>query len=481
MAQEHVEREAKYDVTSDFVVPSVAGAAEPTTQQLRSEYFDTAGRRLLQAGVTLRRRTGSTDTGWQLKVPSPPYRTEIRVPLDAPGDPIPKELTELLRGATAGEALLPLAVLDTQRTARLVSTGAGRPLAEIADDVVHASSGGPRATASSWREVEIELSDDAPEDALRPIGAALRAAGAEPSASSSKLARAVDAPPLAAEPGTAAAVVLDYLTAQYRSLIAGDIALRRGEIGKVHKTRVAIRRLRSALRVFGALFDSSSTAALDAELRWVAGVLGAVRDSQVLDRRLRVLLGEVDEADLLGPVSARIHGELAGRQTESWEAVEATLSGARYLGMLRTLGEWFSQPTLTDAGRDSAGAVRGLVRKAERRVARRLDRALGGRDAAALHAVRKAAKRARYASETGRPVLGGKRSKKHAKRYAALQDLLGEHQDAMLSTALLRRLGAIAGTTPGENGFAFGILYEREWETARRIRAAADAARDRLP
>lgn len=480
MAQAYVERESKYDVPLDFVLPSVAGATEPTTHRVRSEYFDTADRRLLQAGVTLRRRTGSTDVGWQLKVANPPYRREIRLPLDAPGEPIPQELTELLRGAAASGDLLPSAILDTQRTVRTISGADSTPLAELADDVVHASSVGDQATATTWREVEIELFEDASEDSLRTIGAALREAGAHPSAATSKLARAVDAPAPAAEPGTAASVVLDYLTDQYRALIAGDVALRRGEIGKVHKTRVAMRRFRSALRVFGSLFDPRHTAGLNDELRWMAGVLGAVRDSQVLDRRLRALLDEVDETDLLGPVTARIHAELAGRQAESWEAVQAALASTRYLTLLGRLGGWLRRPALTSKGSGPVDAVRRLVGKSEAKVSRRLARAGDGHQAAALHSARKAAKRARYASEAARPVLGGKRSTKHAKRYEALQDLLGEHQDAMLSTTLLRHLGGVAGTSPGENGFAFGILYEREWTTARRIREEAVEARDRL-
>ncbi|MGI8880601.1 MAG: CHAD domain-containing protein [Jatrophihabitans sp.] len=480
MAQAYLERESKFDVPADFVLPSVAGATEPTTHHLRSEYFDTADRRLLQAGVTLRRRRGSTDLGWQLKVPHPPYRTEIRLPLDAPGEPVPQELADLLRGAVAGGELLALAILDTQRTVRTVSAGDGTPLAELADDVVSASCVGDQATATTWREVEIELFEGAVENTLRTIGAALLRAGAHPSAATSKLARAVPAPAPAVEPGTAASVVLVYLTDQYRALIAGDVALRRGEIGRVHKTRVAIRRLRSALRVFGSLFDPGHTAALDDELRWMAGVLGAVRDSQVLDRRLRGLLDEVDEADLLGPVSARIHGELAGRQAESWEAVQAALAGARYVALLGLLGDWLRQPALASKGSRPVGAVPRLVRKAERKASRRLSRAAEGHRAATLHSARKAAKRARYASEAARPVLGGKRSKKHAKRYEALQDLLGEHQDAMLSTTFLRRLGGVAGSSPGENGFAFGVLYEREWTTARRISEEAVAACDRL-
>ena len=45
-----------------------------------------------------------------------------------------------------------------------------------------------------------------------------------------------------------------------------------------------------------------------------------------------------------------------------------------------------------------------------------------------------------------------------------------DHQDCVVACDVLRRLAITAGTTPGENGFAYGLLYAREQQ-------AADAAR----
>jgi hypothetical protein len=70
-------------------------------------------------------------------------------------------------------------------------------------------------------------------------------------------------------------------------------------------------------------------------------------------------------------------------------------------------------------------------------------------------------------------VIGKKRARSEAKRYQKLQDLLGEHQDSIVSAELLRRLGAKAGPIKGENGFAFGILHEREEHNARTARTKA--------
>jgi CHAD domain-containing protein len=68
-------------------------------------------------------------------------------------------------------------------------------------------------------------------------------------------------------------------------------------------------------------------------------------------------------------------------------------------------------------------------------------------------------------------VLGKKKAARKIDTYTALQELLGEHQDSVISAEVLRRLGATAGTTAGENGFTFGVMHERE------LARAADARR----
>jgi hypothetical protein len=43
-----------------------------------------------------------------------------------------------------------------------------------------------------------------------------------------------------------------------------------------------------------------------------------------------------------------------------------------------------------------------------------------------------------------------------------VQGRLGERQDAVIAAGFLRRVGAAAGTTPGENGFTYGLLLGLE-------------------
>ena len=76
--------------------------------------------------------------------------------------------------------------------------------------------------------------------------------------------------------------------------------------------------------------------------------------------------------------------------------------------------------------------------------------------------MRKKGKRARYAAE----LAGWKESVRQAKK---LQDVLGEHQDAVVAAERLRELAAEAA--PGQ-ALAAGRLVEREQERRAVARAA---------
>lgn len=89
----------------------------------------------------------------------------------------------------------------------------------------------------------------------------------------------------------------------------------------------------------------------------------------------------------------------------------------------------------------------------------------------ALHQARKAAKRARYAAEAVAPAIGGQATR-FAKRMKRVQSALGDHQDAVISRQVARKL-AIRAANAGENAFTYGIIYQRDIDAAGR---AADKA-----
>ena len=207
-----IETEHKYDVDTDFAFPDLAGlgpgvvAAPPEVQRLAATYFDTNDLRLAGAHITLRRRTGGSDAGWHVKLPvSSDTRRELHFPLGPATGTVPSRVATLVAEWTQGEALRPIARLETRRAVRRLLDQAGRVLAEVADDQVTGSRPvHPDAAdwheAATWREVEVELVSGT-RDLLATAGKRLQAAGAQPSASASKLSRLLGAGPPAAGSG----------------------------------------------------------------------------------------------------------------------------------------------------------------------------------------------------------------------------------------------------------------------------------------
>ena len=95
-----------------------------------------------------------------------------------------------------------------------------------------------------------------------------------------------------------------------------------------------------------------------------------------------------------------------------------------------------------------------------------------------LHEIRKTAKRARYAAEAVRPVRG-KSARRLARTMEDVQEVLGEHQDAVTARPVLRDLG-VRAFLAGENGFTFGLLSMAEAADAEEARRRYRALRPRL-
>ena len=103
------EREDKFEVDPDWVMPPLAdlvpdgGRLDQEVRRLENTYFDTPGAGLRLFGVTLRRRVGGSETGWQLKVPSGTARTELQS--GSRTKTLPPALAKAVTGLRAGETL----------------------------------------------------------------------------------------------------------------------------------------------------------------------------------------------------------------------------------------------------------------------------------------------------------------------------------------------------------------------------------------
>ncbi|WP_433285211.1 CHAD domain-containing protein [Micromonospora sp. CA-244673] len=471
-----VERERKYSGDEGFRLPDLTGCggvattSDATALDLDAVYWDTADLRLARSGYALRRRTGGHDAGWHLKVGAVGgARTEHQFPAGPEDADPPPELVALFRGASRGRPVAPAARVVTRRRERRLLDAAGRPLAEVAEDDVHAEDlvSGER---QAWHELEVELVEgdeallDAVDDRLRGAGARAVPVSKSHRALGGRLAATRSAP---ADP--AAAPVVDYLTAQRDTLVGHHAGALGGDEDAVHDMRVAVRRLRSTLRTFRGLWDRAESEQVRAELRWLGAQLGPVRDVQVMAARLADAVHAEPAELVLGPVPARFAERFAADLAAALDGLRATLGSDRYTDLLRRLDALVEGPTTRGV------RPRWVTRRVRRAVTRfddRLDEALAGGDDAALHEARKAGKRARYAVEVRRPAA------KLVDRFKDLQDALGAHQDSVVTRAVLREQ-ALRGYADGENTFTYGLLHARQAALADRAGPALAKARDR--
>jgi CHAD domain-containing protein len=466
-----VERECKYDVPAGFDLPdlrragAVARVGPPAVHELDAIYLDTADLRLARHQVTLRRRTGGSDAGWHVKVPGANgSRTEYRAPLRARR--LSAELEMQLRALRRGAPLHPVARIHTTRHEYPLLDPEGRVLALLAQDAVRAEIA--KADPREWQELEVELVDGDPH-VLSQVDEVLRRAGARRSGAASKLARALGDrlrdPPTPHDPTVAA--VLQYARAQRDALLANDPAVRRDQPEAVHDMRVAVRRLRSTLRTFRPLWNPQRAGQLRDELKWLAAQLGPVRDGEVMRERLLAAVRAEAEELVAGAVADRIREWLDADLAHGRQRLLTALDSPRYLALLGDLDELLDAAPTDTPGR----TLLARARKALRRADRDLDAAQTDPQ---LHEARKQFKRARYAAEA-LTAVAGKPAKQLAKRLTDLQDILGTHQDAMVTQALLLDLDNRARARR-EDGFTLGLLHARQREAGQRVLRELPAA-----
>ncbi|MFJ8465180.1 CYTH and CHAD domain-containing protein [Streptomyces swartbergensis] len=485
MADTKREIERKYE-SEDSGLPDLTGVAgvaavlDKGVAHLDATYYDTADERLAASSITLRRRTGGSDAGWHLKFPvAPGVRDEIHAPLS---DTLPGDLAGLVRSRVRDGELLPVVRLRSDRDVRHLVDADGRLLAEVSVDAVRADRLTAGGGAAQWTEIEVELADGGDPAFLDRVDKRLRKAGIRPSASASKLARALAetaphpqrASASAGAPVTAADHVLAYLRAQRDAIVGLDPAVRRDAEDSVHSMRVATRRLRSTFKSYGEILDRTVTDPIGDELKWLAGELGLDRDREVLTERLTAALDEVPATLVRGPVAKRLHTWARTEHGGARARLIGVLDSHRYLALLDTLDALIADPPLRKAaGKKPRKVIAKAVKKDFRKVAELVERAVelepGTDRDVAIHEARKKTKRARYAAEAARPALG-KPAKALVKSMKSLQNLLGEHQDSVMARQALRELSAVAHAA-GESAFTYGLLHEREEQRAVRVEA----------
>jgi CHAD domain-containing protein len=477
------ERELKLDVPEGFAIPQF-DAWEPVSDDevvLSATYWDTTDLRLLAWGHTLRRRTASdgSEDGWTLKLAHPPTgQVAVRDEIDAPPDTDhpPSALVDAVRGIIRHEPLRPVATIETRRRRRRFRDPATQTVVEVADDRV--TSTVDEQPGPSFRQLEVELlagDDGGIERACR----VLRTSGATAADPTPKLARVLadrlPAPPLPDVALGPDATIGDLVRAAFagaaRRLLTHDPYVRVSDDPEaVHQARVATRRLRSDLKTLGQFLDEFRTDGLRRELGWLGGAFGAVRDLDVLAEHLRHDAETLTEEDA-APAPKLLERLAEQRHAAALELRDA-MASSRYLVLVEDLHRFAERPPHrhdANPARPAAPVARTLVRRAYRRVTTAVQHLDGDPPDAALHEIRKRAKRARYAAELVAP-LTPRAVGVLADRLARLQDALGELQDAVVAEAWLRSLRSRHVSVP--EAFAAGQLAQLQ--TAARARARAN-------
>jgi CHAD domain-containing protein len=251
------------------------------------------------------------------------------------------------------------------------------------------------------------------------------------------------------------------LDTRLRALLAHDPGTRVGEDPEeLHQMRVAVRRMRAMLKAARPLLDRRWADDLRAELGWLGRALGPVRDADVLIDRLRCRASAFG-ATSRDAVETLIEALVTDRETARAEMLYV-LSGPRYTALLRRLATAVSRPLPAGSVGAGAAALVELVRAEYRRLSKAVQAAGEDPPDEVLHALRIHGKRLRYTGELA-AAAGRKPVRKLVESTVALQDVLGEHQDACVAQHRVRLLlDGLGDVVDVSVAFAAGRLVERE-------------------
>jgi CHAD domain-containing protein len=278
----------------------------------------------------------------------------------------------------------------------------------------------------------------------------------------------VPSPPLADEPG--ARRLREMLDAQRRSLLLHDPGVRvASDAENLHEHRVAARRARAFLRATRPFVDPGWRRSIAGPLSELARATGPARDLDVLMEHVRTAATSLDDAERAG--GELLLGLLAAARGRTQAELVRALDHDAYREVLARL----QRPPRLRHGVDAVPLDR-VAREEFDRLARSVAR-LGRRPKPAqVHALRISLKRARYTAELAAP--GGKARLRFLDAAKELQDLLGEHQDAVAAERLLRS-AAVSGDATSA-AFAAGRLAERQVARRARVEAVLPKAWRRL-
>ncbi|WP_296945292.1 CYTH and CHAD domain-containing protein [uncultured Massilia sp.] len=265
-------------------------------------------------------------------------------------------------------------------------------------------------------------------------------------------------------------------------------AVQAGSVEGLHQMRVGLRRMRAALAMVRGMLQLPEPLAGDID--WLAGELGDARNWDVF---LAAVLPSLPLTEAHQPALARVQAAAREEAERHRARVRAAIASPRYTGMMLALGGWIAGKGWRPAGlpQDAglppdplAQKVRKSAPQLVQHASARVRKRARGYDLAqpeALHKVRIAAKKERYAREFFAALEHGKRATRRHDLLADMQDELGEINDAFVARELVAQLRDRVPQEAGLLGFIDGVLAMRALDAVpragrhvkRRLRAKA--------
>lgn len=210
----------------------------------------------------------------------------------------------------------------------------------------------------------------------------------------------------------------------------------------LHQMRIGVRRLRLALRLFAPAMDIPQ--ALQAELAWLGETLGRARDAAVIaDHSLPAIASAIATQAAWTPLLQYARAQARHHLAQA----RLSLASQRYAQLEASLGRWLQdlqedRGTARTAGKGGR-RLRPFARRQLRHLRAKLARARKAADSeVAVHSLRIAAKKLRYASEFFASLGSPKRVAHRLRRLGHLQQLLGELNDASVACRFLQEAEA---------------------------------------
>ena len=245
-------------------------------------------------------------------------------------------------------------------------------------------------------------------------------------------------------------------------------ALDGGDPEGVHQMRVALRRLRSALSVFGRMFEPGRRAWRSGGAKAIVTSLGPARDWDVFLAELvaPVRAARPNEASL-----ARLAEAAQAQRANGYAQARAAIEAPSYTRFMLQVGRWIEacgwRAQAPAPGADWLG--RPIAEFAVHLLGERHRKALkGGRQFAQLsaaerHRVRIGLKKLRYATEFFQTLYAKKDTKPYLAVLKDLQDRLGHLNDVAVAERLLRMLAQDAGRSADGDGVHWGCGLVLGW------------------